>query len=84
MQEFVMVKGERLEGESSPNYRIKALRPESKDFRDESEWVEFTACWLKVSGVGFSANAFEFSQHNRTIEIHQDIDGGSLRIDLGE
>jgi len=73
---YKWVKGERID---DGQYRLRGL-PEGADFRDESDWDTVECGWLKVSGVGFSASAFEFSEHETYIDVTQPNEGGGTYI----
>ena len=82
---FVRLVGERIppkqEGTktTSQGYRLKGL-PKGKDFRKESSYVELKASWLKVEGVGFAGDSFEFSEHETDIIVCQENEGSSAHI----
>ena len=76
-RDFAMLKGERIK---YGKYRLVGLPENSGDFRDIDEWQEMETSCLSVNGVGFAAPAFEFSQHNVTITVEQEIPAGSANI----
>lgn len=78
--EFSSLKIGRLERDG-PNYELYGL-PEGEDFRDEDSYTRLTAVWLKVNGVAFSCDGAEFGEHEHTITVEQDIEGGAAHINL--
>lgn len=77
---YTQVKGERIKGDSGPNYRIMCL-PEGGSFRDSDSYDEYTASWLKINGFGFAAADFELGEYGKKIRVRQDVEGGSLLLD---
>lgn len=80
-REYVKLVVNRPDGDDSPNYELRGL-PAGEDFRDGENYDRLEACWLKVNGVGFAAAGAEFSEHNHTITVKQETDGGSAHIEL--
>lgn len=78
-REYSMLMGERLPDDHDNTYRLRGL-PEGGNFRDGEEYDTLLTAWLKVEGVGFSAPAFEFSQHGTTVVVEQETPGGSAHI----
>lgn len=77
-REFAMLKFER---NGDADYTLFGL-PEGKKFKDSDNYEEIDASTLFVNGVGFSAPAGEFSQHERTVTVRQETDGGQARIEI--
>ena len=74
---YVRLLGER--DHDGHTYRLRGL-PEGEDFRLEDSYETIHASMLSVEGIGFAANAFEFSQHERTVVVTQQIEHGSVNI----
>lgn len=75
-ERFVRVVGERID---DGQYRLKGL-PRNRDFRDVDDYKTIECGWLKVHDVGFSAPAFEFSEHETDVIVEQKNEGGGTNI----
>jgi hypothetical protein len=71
--------GERLGDDEQYNYRLHGL-PRGKSFRDPDNYHTLYASWLKIEGIGFSANGFELSQYGKIVRVEQHKTGGSAEI----
>jgi len=76
---YAMLFGERVEEDGRSRYELQAL-PVSEDFRDAEDYEYLEASRLSVEGVGFSAPAFEFSQHGHRVVVEQATRGGHANI----
>lgn len=80
-KEYVSLHGER--DPETETYTLKGL-PHRGDFRAASEYETLEASWLKVSGVAFSAPAFELGENETLIVVEQKTDGGGAKIRFKE
>jgi hypothetical protein len=60
--------------ENTENYTIIVGNPLNGNVAFETE-----TSWLKINGVGFSANAASFSEHNTKIGI---TENGNIELDI--
>jgi len=70
-----------IDREGDANYTLYGL-PEGNDSQDVDAYETFAASRLSVNGIGFGTQGAVFSQHNETVVVEQETEGGAANIKL--